>query len=70
MPLQIVLIYIFSDEWMNKLTEEGFSVKLNYKLKKVFAPSDPDRIHYNFRGMIISNMHEHTYVDLLQYLKF
>ena len=55
---------------MNKLTEEGFSVKLNYKLKKVFAPSDPDRIHYNFRGMIISNMHEHTYVDLLQYLKF
>ena len=40
----------FSDEWMNLLTEKDFSVKLNYRVGKVFGPSDEDRIDYPIRG--------------------
>jgi hypothetical protein len=30
-------------------------VKLNYKIKKIFAPGDPDRFDYNTQGSIVKS---------------
>ncbi len=52
---------------MDTLREPGFSVKLRYTLKKVFAPGDPSRIDYDYTGIsyIATTIYKHINDSIL-----